>query len=1467
MQTRRTQIAVLASVLLAGVGALTASAQSGVVNLVDPYSDTIVVQAGDTFYVTAEHSAKADKKLVVDLGDGRSGLTADIGELIPVKYDVPGEYTITSKLGNRKLGPVTVEVLGRNVPADVPRTDPRVSLPSESTTSIGVGVGSVYAENGYYPMRFAASGECFFQLKRYGYGFVWEGYIDGGDTIIVMDGPDDDESNWTLIKFIDGQQKGGTHVLSPNSPYRLQIEDIELKEGPSYAPVGTYVANTDWELGTCHEAKLRVVPDPWWAIDPVCAFLYNWTGTDLTDSTGLEKEVDYEDGGIKDVYLICDSDDTGGESTTINSLKIDLDGQDPNENGVLVDVDDDIEADAGVLAVSQTSKLIVRKLGPGIAIGSYKLEWDNPAGGSKFLQLKRLGPGGGGWQNPDIVESYTDSDHAYLIKLKTTGGAVWEDTDTVTVTLTHEGYGVTCEDQVKLVPVKVDLDVDADYDGSISVDSPDDPVELSDGGIVCVGNRRRIELRAVVPSGTASSATLSWTTDSTTEKIKVFDAATDGNEVQNGDEITLATPLWVQGESASDSVRDVTLTLTIPSGAKDEIAITVVEAELTAYTPGTIDEIGTEVPDDIEDADGHLILVLTNTDDDDGDGTIDGTGSALDTDDDDELMTVKLHEIAADSGEVVLSAEGSNVRIFDSSGENELSLPITVDLADPSGSLADIASQDVLVVVDATDAMDEARIKLRYTNGTLDDEDTFRFGTTDPLVAGGFWAGSVGFGEATYAGGRWWAGGASFTADNPLWVLVKIPPELIPLWADATLQKGDGEEVVADLLNYDFFAAQADWWNDWFEWAFGSPPAIPVTAEGLAFDFFLASGISEDDLLDPVGYYWWLPDITQPGSDYRFRIYDYSEDAFADPGYRPGGRPMTVVRVSLDIFNEHDGPQLEEVYEIDPGSFVLSNADDDDEQNGVDNLNNSVDGENDLLDMAKLRLNVEPNDPNLEVNVRLTTTDASSIRVFPETVDNGVPLPESIAMARFAQGGIDHYVEGKDLAQGVDTAVTRLKLEVRHGTTLLCRDEVSVTVRDCPAEDWWAWPGGQGDSDLNPLETYVVGAMNLSGNVRWAVDPPASATIVSHIPTTGEKWHTIRVRYHETSASSLEKHAVIIKAYDVGKDSTLAVHKRTVFRADWLPANTSDQLDNDNPLSFAEVVGETTTRVAGFAWPGQDGATKAGAKTEHTLAFSPTGIDWSQRGVHFIYSTTSGEEANCRLQRKMIVQVVGQPIGDQHRLIQPKAQGAGYLNSSDWEYDGESDSYDTAYPDAAGALTPDRAFRMDWPGFIPNEWQQFAQRLDLRDVAEWHDGDTWRRITSDANAYWHVNQTTVLPSGTPEGVNNHAGGFGAQNIPNTKPVADAGADQTVSTGASVQLSGTGADADNDYISRYSWYHPAGIVTLSSESGQTTTFTAPQDADVLYFFLVVNDICEQLNHHKPDNYASEPGSVCVTVQEP
>ena len=262
-------------------------------------------------------------------------------------------------------------------------------------------------------------------------------------------------------------------------------------------------------------------------------------------------------------------------------------------------MDDDVEADAGVLAVTWRTRLIVRKQGPDIATGTYRIDWDNPSD-EKTLEMRRVGAGWGSpWLDEPFEETYTDSDVEYRIRLRPWWGLTWDDTDTVDVTLTHVESG--CSDTVKLVPVKVDLDVDADYDGSISVDSPDDAIEESAGGIVAVGKRTEIKLREVLPSGTASSATLSWTTD----KIKVFDAASEGNEISNGESIALPKTLWVQGESANSDSRDVTVTLEIASGAKDEVVFTVFDVDKITVTPkGTPADY--DLPDPVKIAAGAI---------------------------------------------------------------------------------------------------------------------------------------------------------------------------------------------------------------------------------------------------------------------------------------------------------------------------------------------------------------------------------------------------------------------------------------------------------------------------------------------------------------------------------------------------------------------------------------------------------------------------------------------------------------------------------------------------------------------------------------------------------------------------------------------------------------------------------------------------------------------------------------------
>ncbi len=79
--------------------------------------------------------------------------------------------------------------------------------------------------------------------------------------------------------------------------------------------------------------------------------------------------------------------------------------------------------------------------------------------------------------------------------------------------------------------------------------------------------------------------------------------------------------------------------------------------------------------------------------------------------------------------------------------------------------------------------------------------------------------------------------------------------------------------------------------------------------------------------------------------------------------------------------------------------------------------------------------------------------------------------------------------------------------------------------------------------------------------------------------------------------------------------------------------------------------------------------------------------------------------------------------------------------------------------------------------------------------------------------------------------------------PNRRPVANAGADQTVDEGATVMLDASGSsDADGDRLS-YTWTQTGGTtVTLSSVSTSSPTFTAPQvTADTsLVFRLTVSD---------------------------
>ncbi|MBX3354485.1 MAG: hypothetical protein KF724_02170 [Phycisphaeraceae bacterium] len=316
--------------------------------------------------------------------------------------------------------------------------------------------------------------------------------------------------------------------------------------------------------------------------------------------------------------------------------------------------------------------------------------------------------------------------------------------------------------------------------------------------------------------------------------------------------------------------------------------------------------------------------------------------------------------------------------------------------------------------------------------------------------------------------------------------------------------------------------------------------------------------------------------------------------------------------------------------------------------------------------------------------------------------------------------------------------------------------------------------------------------------------------------------------------------------------------KRTVFRVTW-STTFQGPVDADSTLRFPADTG-TADHMCAFNWAGDDGATRIAAKMEATATFSPSGIDWPARGVLFVYSMHGGgAKFRCRLHRYKRWQVVAQVINTPNRII--PVQGGQPLNDADWVYDGHSDPGDAQYPTAA---KPDKAFRIDAPGFPPSAFAQAAMRADFVEVLEWHNGSAWIRCSSSAYADWYTNITAILPNAAQGTPNNHGRGTAA-NVPNVSPVANAGPNQAVGGSILVTLNGlASSDVDNDVLT-YLWNQTGGpAVTLSNNTLAQPTFTSPPGPATLTFELRVSDITKALHHHTPGNYESLPDDVEIQV---
>jgi len=243
------------------------------------------------------------------------------------------------------------------------------------------------------------------------------------------------------------------------------------------------------------------------------------------------------------------------DTCTVNVIKVDLD-VDSNYDNDIDDADDLLEMNPGGVVCMDEIQAINLKLEPaslsnGVLTLNTFLEqgsdqvtiWKEATGNTEIGLPKKWTIG------TDLVPSTL-----YVQGLKASS-----ETRDIELILSYESEDMYFADDIKLTAIKIDLDVDADYDGTISIDDPDDSIEVSAGGRIEGDSRKEIILREVLPSTWDGKVIL--VKDSS--NVKVFDAKTEGTEITfNGADnlflnSELPKTLYVQGEAASSVPRDV----------------------------------------------------------------------------------------------------------------------------------------------------------------------------------------------------------------------------------------------------------------------------------------------------------------------------------------------------------------------------------------------------------------------------------------------------------------------------------------------------------------------------------------------------------------------------------------------------------------------------------------------------------------------------------------------------------------------------------------------------------------------------------------------------------------------------------------------------------------------------------------------------------------------------------------------
>ncbi len=536
--------------------------------------------------------------------------------------------------------------------------------------------------------------------------------------------------------------------------------------------------------------------------------------------------------------------------------------------------------------------------------------------------------------------------------------------------------------------------------------------------------------------------------------------------------------IWVEALVPSEMERDIEITAEYtyeecaPDGLHDTVNATAMLAEidLDAYWPAKRGSHNSLVSD-TEEAYPSNLFMAPNTDDDDKNGIVDNDRQHFPTvaSNDDELIKVvvrKLESFSTDKGTLRLVAS-NGLRFFTEDGMQELDLPLILDLANlPTDSeqnpLADVVNNDVVFLVEANRASEDAAIKLSYL---LDESqsihDEIHLTVLNPEIAGSFTQGEVDFsetaealdsvdytvamkrkGQETTTGQApdiWYVHG-TLAEDKPLSVLIPVPTH--KMWYKRI---GDGgtDWQEGTPCQEASFGGLADIYNTILENFFGWLFDLFFDATSLFQGVSKASRIPESEL---ASTYFRIDSITEPGTYHiRLALQDAEVSSVENAAYT---LELIVLEMDLDVDARWPGvpislmPLVKDSEENDPVNLFMMVNDDDDNFDGVADNNRTqapavADVDNDLIQVI-----VREFSPPIPGVGTLTLSASPGMRFFRFFPDEEVIEPSLSLTIDFEDPQETFFLAEADVAS--DDAV--IELNYAQDGQIIARDEVHLTV-------------------------------------------------------------------------------------------------------------------------------------------------------------------------------------------------------------------------------------------------------------------------------------------------------------------------------------------------------------------------------------------------------------------------------------